>query len=58
MALLDTGSMVSTMAESVCTFLDLTVQTMDSLLSIEGAGSHKVPYLGLVEVALQSSEIS
>ena len=56
-ALLDTGSMVSTMAASLCTSLDLTVQPLDNVLPIEGAGGHKVPYLGLVEVAIQSPEI-
>ena len=56
-ALLDTGSMVSTMAVSLCTSLNLTVQPLDNVLSIEGAGGHKVPYLGLVEVAIQSPEI-
>ena len=56
-ALLDTGSMVSTIAVSLCTSLNLTVQLLDNVLSIEGAGGHKVPYLGLVEVAIQSPEI-
>ena len=49
--------MVSTMAASLCTSLDLTVQPLDNLLSIEDAGGHKVPYLRLVEVAIQSPEI-
>ena len=57
-ALLDTGSVVSTMVVSLCTSLDLTVQPLDNVLSIEGAGGHKVPYLGLVEVTIQSPEIS
>ena len=56
-ALLDTGSMVSTMAASLCTSLGLTVQPLDNVLSIEGTGGHQVPYLGLVEVAIQSPKI-
>ena len=39
-------------------FLDLTIQPLDSVLSIEGTGGHKVPYLALVEVVIQSPEIS
>ena len=50
--------MVSTMAASLSTSLDLPVQPLDNVLSLEGAGGHKVPYLGLVEVAIQSPEIS
>ena len=55
--LLDTGSMVSTMAESLCRSMGLTIQPLDRILSIEGAGGHQVPYLGYVEVHLHSQEI-
>ena len=49
----DTGSMVSTMAESLCKRLGLIIRPLNRLLSIEGAGGHQVPYLGYVEVQLE-----
>ena len=45
-ALLDTGSMVSTLCASLCQHLRLTVQPLDHLLTVQGAGGHKVPYNG------------
>ena len=44
-ALLDTVSMVSTTETSLCSSIDLTVQPLDNVLSIEGASGLKVPYL-------------
>ena len=55
--LLDTGSMVSTMAQSLCKRLGLIIQPLNRLLSIKGAGGHQVPYLGYVEIQLYSMEI-
>ena len=51
-ALLDTGSMVSTIAASLQTSLGLQVLTLDRMLTVEGAGGHRLPYLGYVEVDL------
>ena len=55
--LLDTGSIISTMAESLCKRLGLIIEPLNRLLSIEGVGGHAVPYLGYVEVQLHSMEI-
>ena len=51
-ALLDTGSMVSTMAASLQTSLGLQILELDRMLTVEGAGGHRLPYLGYVEVDL------
>lgn len=48
-ALLDTGSMVSTMAASLASKLDLEVMPIDGLLKVEGAGGHTLQYQGYVE---------
>ena len=52
LALLDTGSMVSTMAASLQTTLGLEVHKLDYMLTVEGAVGHRLPYLGYVEVDL------
>ena len=41
-ALLDTGSMVSTMSASLSESLDLKLQPLEHLLTVEGAGGHKL----------------
>ena len=51
-ALLDTGSMVSTMALSLCQQMRLPIQPLDNLLTVHGAGGHQVPYEGYVQVNL------
>ena len=51
-ALLDTGSMVSTIAASLQATLGL-----DRMLTVEGAGGHQLPYLGYVEVDLYLKEM-
>ena len=51
-ALLDTGSMVSTMSASLCQHLDLNIQPLHHMLTIQGDGGHTVPYDGYVEVTL------
>ena len=51
-ALLDTGSMVSTIAASLCSELKLNVKKLDQVFSIKGAGGHDVPYLGVVETSI------
>ena len=40
-ALLDTGSMVSTMSISLCSLLKLSIQPLDKVFSIKGAGAMK-----------------
>ena len=49
-ALLDTGSMVSTMASSWCHSLGLQIQSLNNLLTVQSAGGHTIPYEGYVEV--------
>ena len=51
-ALLDTGSMVSTISASLCTELELSVQTLDQVFCVKGAGGHDIPYLGVVEASI------
>ena len=55
-ALLDTGSMVSTMSISLCSLLKLSIQPLDKVFSIKGAGGHEIPYLGIVEAVIRSAE--
>ena len=56
-ALLDTGSMVSTMSTSLCSTLGLPIQQLDKVFSVRGAGGHNVPYRGVVEVKLSSTKV-
>ena len=55
LALLDTGSMVTTVSKSFYeAFLEKegALQSLDTLLLIQGAGGHHLPYLGYVEVSI------
>jgi transposase InsO family protein len=52
-ALLDTGSMISTISETYCRKLGLRVLPLDELITVEAAGGHKLPYLGYTEVNLE-----
>ena len=54
-ALLDTGSQVSTLAESFYRkhFIHLSLEDCSSLLRIEGAGGHTIPYLGYFVAMVQ-----
>ena len=52
-ALLDTGATVSTMCNNtyVKLFSDIPIMSLEELtLDIEGAGGHKLPYTGYIEV--------
>ena len=51
-ALLDTGSMVSTISASLCAELQMSIQTLDEVFCVKGAGGHDIPYLGVVEVRI------
>ena len=55
LALLDTGSMVSTMSHSLCSVLNLPIQPLDQVFKIKGAGGHEIPYLGVVETTVSCS---
>ena len=44
--------MVSTMALSLCQQMKLSIQPLDNLLTVHGAGGHQVPYEGYVQVNL------
>ena len=51
-ALLDSGSMVSTISEEFCQILKLSLHPLDDLINVEGAGGHIVHYLGYVEAKI------
>ena len=57
-ALLDTGSMVSTMSATFSKKLGLGVQPLDHLLTVESAGGHQLSYLGYVEVNITCTDIN
>ncbi len=44
--LLDSGSMFSTISDTLCADLDLPVQPLNALLEVEGVGGHNLPYRG------------
>ena len=48
-ALLDTGSMVSTISADICRSMNLEIQPLDEIIQLESAGGHKLSYLGLVQ---------
>ena len=48
-ALLDTGSMVSTVAASLVRRLQLPVQRVTDLVTVQGVGGQTLPYQGYVE---------
>ena len=43
-ALLGTGSMLSTIAQSLCKSLGLEAQPLDGILKLVGVGGHPLPY--------------
>lgn len=54
LALLDTGSAVSTMCESFYkTLTGVPLEPLQEILNIEGAAGQKLPYLGYVSMSLQ-----
>ena len=57
MVLLDTGSSVSTVSETFykSNLSDLTMQPLELILKIEGADGQHLPYLGYIEIKLQSN---
>ena len=57
LALLDTGSMVSTMASSLCSLLNLSIEPLDKVFRIKGAGGHDIPYLGILEAAIHCPKV-
>ena len=57
-ALLDTGSMVSTVTYSLAHKLKLDIHPMDHLLRVEGVGGQILQYLGYVIANIQLPDIS
>ena len=57
-ALLDTGSMISSISEQLCRSLAFPVYPLGDLIHIEGAGGHSIPYLGYAEVHLTLNGLS
>ena len=49
-ALLDTGSMVSTISADTCRNMNLEIQPLDEIIQLESAGGHKLSSLGLVQI--------
>jgi hypothetical protein len=56
-ALLDTGSMISTVSKSWCEKQKLQIQPLDGLLKVEGVGGQKLGYLGYAEASIDFPEI-
>ena len=52
-ALLDTGSMISTISLQYCTSRGFELCPLDGLLTVESASGHALPYLGFVEESLR-----
>ena len=55
--LLDSGTQMSTITISQAKKMGLKIQSLESLLDIEGGGGIAIPYIGYVEVNLQIPEI-
>ena len=53
LALLDTGSQISTLSESLCAQLGLEIKPIERLLKVEGAAGQIVKYKGYVDVFLE-----
>ena len=51
-ALIDTGSMVSTICENAVQELHLDVKPLANLIQLEGAGGHRLKYVGFVTVKI------
>ena len=58
LVLLDTGSMVSTISTSFWSQLCFDVQPLEDILTVEGAGRHKLPYSGFTEVEVSFKGLS
>ena len=56
-ALVDSGSQISTISESVAKLLGLKVKSLKNILDIEGTGGIKVKYKGYVEAILGLSQV-
>ena len=56
-ALLDTGSMVSTISESLIGKLKLQAKALNDLIRIEGAGGHNIRYSGYVEAEIKFADL-
>ena len=56
-ALVDSGSQISTITESVAKLLGLRVKSLKNILDIEGMGGIRVKYKGYVEATLNLSQV-
>lgn len=56
-ALVDTGSSVSTISESLYTSLDVPLHPLNNILKVEAATGHILPYKGYVECNLSVNEL-
>ena len=56
-ALVDSGSMVSQITNSLTKALKLSIKQLQTLIPIEGSGGITVPYLGYVEPTLNIPEV-
>ena len=56
-ALINSGAQVSSVSSGFCKQMVLKVHHLDQLLELEGTGGSAIPYLGYVEVNLQTPGI-
>ncbi len=56
-ALLDTGSMISTIANSLVTKLGLVIQPVQEILAIEGVAGQRLEYLGYTECTVLFTDL-
>ena len=45
------------MSHSLCSLLNLSIQPLDRVFLIKGAGGHEIPYLGNVEATIRCSKV-
>ncbi|KAK7489785.1 hypothetical protein BaRGS_00018967, partial [Batillaria attramentaria] len=57
-ALLDTGSMVSTISASLVAQLELPIQRVTDLITVRGIGGQSLPYVGYVQADVKLTETS
>lgn len=56
-ALIDTGSMVSTISNSLASKLSLQIQPLSNL-TVQSASGDKLPYVGFVEASVECADVS
>lgn len=57
-ALLDSGSVVSTISDVLCQELGLQIHSIDDFLKVHGAGEHNLRCLGYVDIGLEFPDLN